>query len=404
MVVGQQTLDMMADLSFGDEQGGISERDRSSTPVRVCFVIENLIPAGTELWVTRLIQQLDRQRVQPSLCVLDGRSDQSRRLEPENCPVLRLGLNQLKTPRALPAARRFLRFLSEQRVEVVQVHHADPTYFAVPLAHLAGIPRIVQTKYDVGYWLTGVDLWLHRRMRRWIDATIANCEACRVASIAQEGSPPHSVHVVQNGIPLEDLLTIPPLRAADWPSEPHVAMVANLRPIKDPETYLYAAQLVLREFPRVTFHVAGEGPMYGQLQQLAAELGLGDRLKLHGHVVDTTGFLAQTQLFVLSSRSEGLPHALLEAMAAGRAVVATRVGGNVELIEDELSGLLVPPENPHDLAQAILRLLRNPVQAERMGRSARQQVSQRYSLQAMSRRFENFYERLLGRTIGEHVD
>jgi glycosyltransferase involved in cell wall biosynthesis len=313
-----------------------------------------------------------------------------------------LGLGQLKTLRALPAARQFLQFLAAQRVEVVQVHHADPTYFAVPLARLARVPRIVQTKYDVGYWLTGADLWLHRRLRRWIDATVANCDACRTASITQEGSPPDSVHVVQNGIPLQDLLSIPPLRAADWPSGPRVAMVANLRPIKDPETFLRAAHHVLLECPATSFHVAGEGPMYHGLQRLAAELGLGQRLRLHGHVADMTEFLAQTQLFVLSSRSEGLPHALLEAMAAGRAVIATRVGGNAELIEHEVSGLLVPPEDPVSLAQAILRLLREPQRAEQFGQLARQQVSQAYSLQAMSRRFEAFYAQLLGRTIGEN--
>ena len=371
--------------------------------MRVCFVIENLIPAGTELWITRLIRQVNRQRVEPSLCILDGRSAQSRQLEPTDCPVLRLGLARLTTPRALGAARRFLQFLSAQAVDVVQVHHADPTYFAVPLARMARVPRIVQTKYDIGYWLRGTDLWMHRRLRRWIDVTIANCQACRAASIAQEGSPPDGVVVVDNGIPLDELLAIAPLQAADWPNSVQIGMVANLRPVKDPATFVRAAQRVSQQCPAVTFHMAGQGPMHDELQQLAAQLDLGDRLTLHGHVADTAGFLARTAIVVLCSRSEGLPHALLEAMAAGRAVVATRVGGNAEVIEHGVSGLLVPPQDPPALAEAMLRLLRDPALAIRLGQAARRQVSQRFSLQAMTERFESFYETLLGRTIASQV-
>ena len=379
---------------MNDPAIGARSSDRSA-PVRVCFVIENLIPAGTELWTTRLIQHLDRRRVRPSLCILDGRREESRRLEPTDCPVLRLGLAQLKTPRTLSAARRFLHFLSRQHVDVVQVHHADPTYFAVPLARWAGVPRIVQTKYDVGYWLRGGDLWLHRLIRRWVDATIANCQACRAASISQEGSPPAAVHIVDNGIPLDELLAIPCLQVADLQHDVRVGMVANLRPIKDPATFLQAAQRIAAQHAQVTFHLAGQGPLYEPLQRLARQLQLDDRLTLHGHVEDTTSFLARTGIVVLCSRSEGLPHALLEAMAAGRAVVATRVGGNAELIEHGVSGLLVPPRDPAALADAIGSLLRDPRRAVRLGQAARRHVFPRYSLPAMSRRFESFYEQLM---------
>ena len=86
--------------------------------VRVCFVIENLIPAGTELWLLRLIERLDRTRVQPLLCIVDGQMESSRRLEPGDCPTLRLGLSNLKSIRTLPAASRFYRFLRQHRVDV----------------------------------------------------------------------------------------------------------------------------------------------------------------------------------------------------------------------------------------------------------------------------------------------
>ena len=107
----------------------------------MCFVIENLLPAGTELWVVRLIERLDRRYVTPLLCLVDGRSAESRRLEPANCEILRLGLPQLKTPRAHDGrADASTAFCGSHRVDVVQVHHADPSYLGVPVARLAGVP------------------------------------------------------------------------------------------------------------------------------------------------------------------------------------------------------------------------------------------------------------------------
>jgi glycosyltransferase involved in cell wall biosynthesis len=366
--------------------------DQRAQAVRVCFVIENLLPAGTERWIVHLIERLDRRRVAPLLCLTDGRGEASRRLEPPDCPVLRLSLPNLKTVHTLAAARAFYRFLRDQHVDVVQVHHADPSYFGVPVARAAGVPVVVQTKYDTGYWLTGFDLWMHRRLRRWIDVTLANCQACRAAAIAQERAPPEGVLVIDNGIELRRLSAIPPLARDAWQSPLRVGMAANLRPIKDPHNLLVAAERLMGHSQPLTFHLAGDGPLRASLQREIERRGLGDRVVLHGHVADMPRFLQSLQMFVLCSRSEGLPHALLEAMAAGRAVVATAVGGNCELIEDGVSGLLVPPGDPAALAGAIARLAGDPALAVRLGAAARRSVADRFDLAAMAARFADFYQ------------
>ena len=372
-------------------------------PLHVCFVVENLLPAGTELWIRRLIDHLDRSRVRPTLCLTDGSGQPSQSLEPDDCRVLRLGLPGLRTSRTLSAARELARFLRNESVDIVQVHHADPTYLAVPVARWSGVPWIVQTKYDTGYWLRGTDLWLHRRLRRWIDATVANCEACREAAISQEGAPRHQVSVIGNGVPLERLQRVPDLTIDDFPragsGQPlAIGMVANLRPVKDHANLLHAAHQLIGEGMPVSLHFAGEGESRESLQRLAGELGLHSSVTWHGHVKDTDGFLAQMQLAVLCSRSEGLPHALLEAMAAGRALVATNVGGNAELIRHGVDGLLVPAGDSTQLAQALARLVRDPVTAVAFGRSARARIAEDFSESRMVERFTGFYEELANGT------
>jgi glycosyltransferase involved in cell wall biosynthesis len=274
------------------------------------------------------------------------------------------------------------------------VHHADPSYLGVPVARLAGVPTIVQTKYDVGYWLTGTDRWLHRRMRRWVDFTVSNCQACREAAIDQEHAPPARVVVIDNGIDMTRLVQIDSLTAEDWNAGLRVGMVANLRPIKDPQNLLQAAQQLIRAGCQASFHFAGQGPLQEPLQAEIDKDQLQERIVLHGYVRDTATFISTLQIFVLCSRSEGLPHALLEAMAAGRAVIATDVGGNRELIQDQVNGLLIPPADPRALADAIQRLLGDPELALQLAQAARRSVANRFSLPAMTQRFTDFYRSL----------
>ncbi len=369
--------------------------DYDAQPVRVCFVIENLLRAGTELWILRLVERLDRNRVQPLLCVVDGQSHESRQLEPLDCPILRLGLSHLKTYRTLSGASRLLRFLRHHQVDVVQVHHADPFYLGVPVARLANVSHVLQTKYDVGYWLKGADLWLHRMMRRWVDLTIANCEACRQAAMEQECSSSQKIKVLDNGIDLDGLRQIPPL-TMNGNVPIRIGVLANLRPVKDVATFLRSARLLLETRSGLSFHVIGDGEQRSALEQLALDLGIRRQVVFHGHVSDPQLLIGQMSIGVLCSLSEGLPHSLLEFMAAGRPVVASHVGGNAEIVQEGHTGHLVSPQDPIALSDALARMIDHPAQTCEMGVAARESVVDRFSLNAMTQRFETFYQRLGG--------
>jgi glycosyltransferase involved in cell wall biosynthesis len=360
--------------------------------VRVCFLIDRLTRGGTETQLLALIRALDRARVEPALVLLDGTDAESRSLEPGDCPVLRLGLRSLHRPAALAAAAKLTHFWRDQRTDVLQVYFLDSVYFGAPLARLAGLRRVVRVRNNLGHWLTPRHRWLGRVMGRLVDVTLTNCEPARQALLRAEGGPARRVRVLENGVDLHSFAAVPPPAPGRRP--PRVGAVANLRPVKAIDLLVRAAAHVLAEHPGATFHVAGEGEQRPELERLIGDLGLAGRFYLHGAVADVPAFLAGLDMAVLCSHAEGMSNAVLEAMAAGRPVVATDVGANGHLLRGGELGVLVPPGDEAALAGAVGGLLRDPAQAARLGAAARRHVQAHYSREAMRRRFEEFYERL----------
>jgi len=364
-------------------------------PVRVCFMIDSLQPAGTETQLLALIHHLDRSRIQPALCLLKGEDELSRSLEPTDCPVIRLGVKGLARPQTLMKSLQLARFLHRQRIDVLQVYFPDSTYFGVPVAWLAQVPRIICTRNNIGYWATPLHRQLGRLSQRLATGLVANCQACGQAVTDGEGLSPERIAVLENGV---DLSRFPqPLR---WPHSGsgkvrRVGITANLRPVKDLEVFVRAAGEIAAIYQDVTFHIAGEGELRPALEKLVADLGLKERVFLPGTVQDVPRFLYDLDIAVLCSRSEGMSNAILEYMAAGKAIVATGVGGNVQLLEHNRHGLLVPAGDPHRLAEGIRRFIDDPALGIRLAQAARQRVEERYSREAMVRRFEAFYEELL---------
>lgn len=369
------------------------QRSWTARPIRVCFMIDQLRAAGTESQLIALIRNLDRQSVQPFLCLLDGEDLQSQALEPPDCPVLRLGVRSLHHVSTLPRALQLAQFLRDRRIDVLQVYFPDSTYLGVPVARLAGVPLVVRTRNNLGYWMSPLDRFLGRIYNRWVDRVVANCEPCRQAVIDDEGATPSSVVVLENGVDLCRFAINTPRTSPGRLR--HVGMVANLRPVKDVELLVRAAAEVVVRHPDVTFTIAGEGELRPTLERLIKELGLIDRFFLPGSIQDIPAFLASLDIAVLCSRSEGMSNAVLEYMAAGKPTVATAVGANVQLIENGVNGLLVPPGDKAKLAGALDRMLSDPWGAAQMAAAARRCVQEHYSREAMVRRFENFYRELL---------
>ena len=177
-------------------------------------------------------------------------------------------------------------------------------------------------------------------------------------------------------------------------------MVSRLIRFKGLEQFLESAVVVAQRFPKTRFLVVGDTSPNDRgyrsvLTRLADRLGIGDRVVFAGLRTDVPEVLASVTVAVMPSLNEALSNVLLESMAAGAPVVATRVGGTPEAIEDGVNGLLVPPGDAMALADSISHVLMNPVLATRLGRAARQTIDERFSMERMVSATEQLYESLL---------
>jgi glycosyltransferase involved in cell wall biosynthesis len=188
-----------------------------------------------------------------------------------------------------------------------------------------------------------------------------------------------------------------------------VIHVAGLRRIKDQATLLRAWQLVLDSRRlhggrKALLLIAGEGPCQEDLENLARELDIVDGIRFLGQRRDLDTLLPACDLFVLSSLSEGLSFAVLEAMASGLPVVATQVGGNGELIEEGRNGHLVPAQDPKSLGKALGRLLEDPILRKEMGKRGREIAERRYDAGKAAERYVALYQRLIDSRLRKRVD
>jgi glycosyltransferase involved in cell wall biosynthesis len=361
--------------------------------VSVCFVIDRLSRAGTESQLLALVRNLNRSRVRPSLCILRGASPGTQVPDPTECPTLDLGLGKLISPRAVPAAARLAAFWRRHRVDIVQTYFLDSTYFAAPLARLCGIRHVVRVQNNTGYWLTSAHRRLSRFVSRLCAVTLTNSEDARRALVA-DGSPADQVRLIENGL---DLDRFPPGPVPDTSrSVVRIGAVANLRPVKNIDGLLRAVAIVCRSDPRVRLDVAGAGELRRELEEQIRVSGLAGQARLLGSVGDVPGFLAGVDVAVLPSHSESMSNALLEYMAAGRAIVATDVGASSRLVRPGREGLIVPPGDDIALAEAIQRYLRSPSLARDLGAAARRRARE-FSREGMVRRFEDFFTSLINR-------
>jgi glycosyltransferase involved in cell wall biosynthesis len=309
--------------------------------------------------------------------------------------VLRLGVRKLVGLRALNAARQLRTFFRHTRPDVLQVYFLDSAYFGVPVAKACGVRKVLRVRNNLGYWVTRKHRVLGRLIRPWVNATLTNTEAGRAALVEGERVSPDRVAVLENGVDTArfNRFMLPDLTK----KKVRVGCVANLRPVKNIDGLMRVAKAALERFPQLVFEVAGDGEQREELDRLHAELGLGDRFILRGSVADVPAFLRSVDVAVLPSHSEGMSNALLEYMSAGRAVIATDVGANANLVQDRRHGRIVPPGDDAALVEALGELLANPLRAAMYGAAARTRVEAEYSRSAMRVRFEDYYAELVGR-------
>jgi glycosyltransferase involved in cell wall biosynthesis/peptidoglycan/xylan/chitin deacetylase (PgdA/CDA1 family) len=372
------------------------------TRTRVLHLIWALDLGGAERQVVEIVRRTDRRRFEPFVGCLVRKGRWGNELEAEGVPVVdfakRPGLDLSLLP-------RLVRFLRRGRFDVLHTHAFTAASWGRLAALLARTPVVVSHEHSAFSLDSSVRRFVDRALVPATDRWIAVSEALARDLVAAEALPISRVVLVRNGIPLEEdtppadavearrSLGIPAFREV-------VGTVGRLEPRKGLEVFLDAARGLAARRPSLGVLLVGEGPLQPDLERRIRSLGLEGRVVLTGRRDDIPRVLAALDVFVLSSHTEGLSIALLEAAAAARPIVATAVGGNPEVIEDGRSGRLVPAGDADALERAVGSLLDDPDLARRLGSAAARVVRARFSSRGMVDDIESLYSDLLPPAAG----
>lgn len=336
---------------------------------------------GLERLLCEFVRHADRARFEPVVISLTTRGALAETLESLGAKVIDLNEKGGLSPGLVLRLKRLFR---SERIDIVHTHDDRPLIYGAPAARWAG-RRIIHTQHHGK--LSNDDAkqeflvrWAGRLAHRFV--TVSRDSANFYVSA---GLPARNVTTIWNGIDLDAFTYQGPCAGGPTVS------VARLTREKNVGLLLRAAALVRDADPAFRLEIAGDGPCREELTKLWEELRLQDSVTFLGETREIPALLSRAGLFALSSRSEGVSLTILEAMARGLPVVATRVGGNPEVIVEGQTGVMVPLDDPASLAQAILSIRSRPDAAREMGLAGRRRVQEHFEIRGMVAQYERLY-------------
>jgi L-malate glycosyltransferase len=355
----------------------------AAAPIPIGFLFRSLDPGGTERQMSELVRRLDPARWQVHVACLRAEGAWLERVR-EAAPVTDLDVRSFGRAETLGRARTFARWCADRRIAVLHTADLPSNIFGQPAAALVRVPVRIANRRDVNPGRAVHELIAQRIGYSFAHRVVANCRAA-ADRLRFEGVPTRKISVIANGLDIDAYAPRRPIAGVR-----RVVMVANLRPEKGHDVLLDAAALVLRRFPDARFDLVGGGPERAALEARAEALSISGAVSFLGHCENIPAQLAAADLFVLPSRSEAFPNAVLEAMAIGLPVIASAVGGLLEVIAHQRNGVLVAAGDAPALADEICALMADAPRAARMGAAARARA-QEFSFTRMVAAFERVY-------------
>ncbi len=376
--------------------------------LNVLHLIGSFTQGGSERQAVQLVRLLsESKRYQVHVACLDARGVLRQELDlwgPDR--VAEFSLNNFYDHRMVAQLARFAMYVREHNIHIVQTHDFYTNVFGMLGAALGRTPMRVAARRETTGTRTRPQKHAERISYLLANSVVANAEAVR-RQLVKDGVPAVKTVVIHNGLDIARLVPTHGLRLEDrfdllglprsLAGRPVVTMVANMRQeVKDHSTLLAAARRVKEAVPDVAFVLAGEGELAEGIRARAA--GLETSVFLTGRCERVADLLASSSVGVLTSRAEGFANAILEYMGAGLPVVATDVGGASEAVVEDETGYLVAAGDVNLLATRLTCLLRDPLQAAKMGERGRVRVVELFSCATQLRRTEQLYEVLLSRS------
>ncbi len=372
--------------------------------VNIAFVIDTIESpyAGTEKQLLEILRRLDRTRFRPHLVCL--RNSDWLKTADVGCELTVMEFGSFLSFEFFRCRRRFAQFCREQKIGIVQTFFHDSNLAGTLWARKARVGIIIASRRNIGsgYWHNRREIAILRYLKRYTTHYVTNSEAAAAETARVEGVELSRITVIGNGLDI-DAYPLPDLNLAAeikrrWgftDDTPIIGAVANLRPVKNLPFLVRAAARIVKQRPEVGFVALGEGDQRAELQKMIDENNLTDRFVLPGRSDNVARDLAGFDIAVLCSHRESLSNSLMEYMATGRAIIASDVGGNRELVSSDDLGFIYPADDEAAFDHEVMRLLEDDELRNRKGQAARADASRRFSFDTVMGQLETLYESLV---------
>lgn len=360
--------------------------------MKIAHVVDTMEMGGAEMLVSQMCHVQRAQGHSPSVHSLSGLGVLGSALQQHGF-VVESGLGR----RMPDSMRNFLRLFRELRPDVVHLHNARPTIYAAMPARMAGVSSIVSTRHGLvappHRWPSELKYACAARCCDWVaavcDGTARNLQSLRTISARK------IVRVYNGAAPLA--------RTAreHWPAKSGFTLLyaGRLEPVKNHALLLTAFRTALSSMPGLRLWIVGDGSQRSQLERLARELKIVERVTFWGRQLEVSPFFSAADSFIMSSRSEGLPISLLQAFSLGVPAVVTDVGGMAEAMRIAQAGLAVSATDPAEMAAAILRMAGSPAERAVFSRNAAEAFPAHFTVEAAANAYMDLYSRSRAKTL-----
>lgn len=369
------------------------------SPIPVVLLAREMGPGGTERQLVELAKTIDRDRFEPHVAYfVDGVRSEELRNAGVRC--VRIPVRSFMKPHAVAGAIKFASYLRQNKVKIAHAYDFPLISFGVPIARASGVPVVLSSQRGHRSLIPSN----YRRLVRWtdhlVDGIVVNCKAMRDHLVEDEHVNRDKIRLCYNGLDLQRFSPpAEPYRSASESRPLVIGTVSVQRPEKNLGLLLHAFSVVAARRSNLKLMLVGDGSETPSLRALARELELDDKCEFLPSQADVVPSLRSMDIFVLPSRSEALSNSLMEAMACGCAAVASRVGGNPELVEHNKTGLLFESDNKEDLVRCLETLIARPELRSQLASAAGERVRLQFSLTASARHTESVYEEFIARKL-----
>ena len=367
-------------------------------PINILHVISKLPIGGVENQLLLTLKNYDRIKLNPLVCSLLDKGEIGKEIEDAGIEVI--ALNKLKHRFDRSIAKDIYKLIKTRNVKIVRTHQYHANLYGRLAAWLAKVPCIIASVHNV----YTIDRKLHRRMinrflARFTDKVVAVSEIVKKDILKYDGLREDKVMIIHNGIDTERLLNIDGnvIRSEFNISSdvPVIGTIGRLTFQKGQKYLIEAVSKIKEKFPSIMLLIVGDGPIKDELQNYSKTLGLNKHVIFTGSRRDIPPLLAAMDIFVLPSLWEGLPNALLEAMASGKTIIATDIPPIREIINNEKIGILVPARDSKAMASSIELLLNDKTSAETFCKSAQERAFSDFNITTTVDKYTNLYKDIL---------